>query len=147
MYKDANMRVIVNDFLTDRVELRRGVRQGDSLSPLLHVLCVETLACQIRNNPDIEGFLLPGAKGLQYKVGQYADDTTSFVKNYRSLLFLFSAVKIYELGSGAKLNLSKTEAMWKSRDDQPLGLTWVKKMKILGVSFGTNVEQDNWLPT
>ena len=80
LYKDANMRVIVNDFLTDRVELRRGVRQGDSLSPLLYVLCVETLACQIRNNPDIEGFLLPGAKGLQYKVGQYADDTTSFVK-------------------------------------------------------------------
>ena len=32
LYKDANMRVIVNDFLTDRVELRRDVRQGDSLS-------------------------------------------------------------------------------------------------------------------
>ena len=89
LYKGANMRVIVNDFLTDRVALRRGVRQGDSLSPLLYVFCVETLACQIRNNPDIEGFLLPGAKGLQYKVGQYADDTTSFVKNYRSLLSLF----------------------------------------------------------
>ena len=50
LHKGANMRVIVNDFLTDRVELRRGVRQGDSLSPLLYVLCVETLACQIRNN-------------------------------------------------------------------------------------------------
>ena len=35
---------------------------------------------------------------------------------------------------------------WKSRDDQPLGLTWVMKMKILGIIFGKNVEQDNWLP-
>ena len=112
LFKGANMRVIVNDFLTDRVELRRGGRQGNSLSPLLYVLCVETLACQIRNNPDIEGFLLPGAKGLHYKVGQCADDTTSFVKNYRLLLSLFNSVKIYELGSGAKLNLSKTEAIW-----------------------------------
>ena len=36
---------------------------------------------------------------------------------------------------------------WKSRDDEPFGLTWVNKMKILGVWFGTvPVEQDNWKP-
>ena len=30
--------------------------------------------------------------------------------------------------------------------DEPLGLTWVKKMKVLGVWFGVApVEQDNWL--
>lgn len=29
--------------------------------------------------------------------------------------------------------------------DEPLGLTWVKKMKVLGVWFGVvPVEQDNW---
>ena len=150
LYKDANMRVIVNGFLTPRIDLRRGVRQGDSLSPLLYVLCVEALACQIRNNSSMEGFLLPGAEGLQYKVGLYADDTTSFVKNYRSLVHLFKSVHIYELGSGARLNFSKTEAMWlgawRSRTDQPLGLTWVSKIKILGVFFGEKVEQDNWEP-
>lgn len=56
---------------------------------------------------------------------------------------------MYELGTGAKLNISKTEAMWlgawKDRTDQPLGLTWVTKLKILGVVFGTvPVERDNW---
>ena len=150
LYKDANVRVIVNGFLMDRVDLRRGVQQGDSLSPLLYVQCVEALARQIRDNPSIEGFLLPGAKGLQYKVGLYAGDTTSFVKNYRSLVHLFKSVRIYELGSGARLNLSKTEAMWlgawRSRTDQPLGLTWVSKIKILGVFFGEKVEKDNWEP-
>ena len=101
---DDGLKVVVYGFLTDRVALRRGVRQGYSLSPLPYILCVEALACQIRNNPDIEGFLLPGAGGPQYKVRQYADDTTSFVKNYRSLMNLFKSVRVYELGSGAKLN-------------------------------------------
>ena len=36
---------------------------------------------------------------------------------------------------------------WKDRLDEPLGLTWVRKMKILGVFFGTvDVERYNWEP-
>jgi len=150
LYNGANMQIIVNGWLTDAVPLARGVRQGDSLSPLLYILCVETLACKVKECSEIEGFLLPGAKGAQYKVGQYADDTTSFVKSVRSLERLFHVIHLYEQGSGAKLNVSKTEAMWlgawRSRLDQPLGLTWVKKMKILGVVFGQITEQDNWQP-
>ena len=116
---------------------------------MLYVLCVEVLACKIRASRDIEGFLLPGAGGLQFKVAQYADDTTAFVKNERSLHALFDIISDFERGSGAKLNRSKTEALWlgtwADRSDQPLGLSWVKKLKILGIVFGTvNVERDNW---
>ena len=149
-YKGANMRVIVNEWLTEPIPLSRGVRQGDSLSPMLYILCVETLACQIRSCSQIEGFLLPGANGSQYKVSIYADDTTSLVKSVYSLAALFRVINVYERGSGAKLNVSKTEAMWlgawRSRADQPFGLTWVTKMKILGVVFGQNAESDNWRP-
>ena len=36
---------------------------------------------------------------------------------------------------------------WKERQDQPFGLTWICKMKILGVIFGTvQTEIDNWQP-
>ena len=150
LYNGANMRIIVNEWLSDTIPLSRGVRQGDSLSPLLYILCVETLACKIRNNPDIEGFLLPGARGLCYKVGVYADDTTCIVKSYRSLQILFDMINVYEGGSGARLNVAKTEAMWlgawRSRGDQPLGLKWVTKMKILGVVFGLDTDADNWRP-
>ena len=144
------MRVIVNEWLTEPIPLSRGVRQGDSLSPMLYILCVETLACQIRSCSQIEGFLLPGANGSQYKVSIYADDTTSLVKSVYSLAALFRVINVYERGSGAKLNVSKTEAMWlgawRSRADQPFGLTWVTKIKILGVVFGQNAESDNWRP-
>ena len=148
-YHDAHMRIILNGWLTDKVPLLRGVRQGDSLSPLLYVLCVEVLACLVRNSPQVKGFLLPGANGREFKVRQYADDTTSFVKDYTSLVCLLNLISVYEMGSGAKLNRSKTEAMWlgawRNRTDTPLGLTWVHKMKIVGVFFGTvPVEQDNW---
>lgn len=148
-YAGANMRIILNGWLTKPIWLHRGVRQGDSLSPLLYVICVEVLACQIRSAQGVRGFLLPGAGGNCFKVRQYADDTTSFVKDYSSLVCLFEQITVYEKGSGAKLNRSKTEAMWlgawRSRTDEPLGLTWVRKMKVLGVFFGTvPVEQDNW---
>ena len=140
-YNGAYTRLILNGWLTADIPLRRGVRQGDPLSPLLYILCVETLACHIRNCPEVRGFLLPGARGRQAKVRVYADDTTAILKDFRSLFQLFALISVYEKGSGAKLNLSKTEAMWlgawKNRTDEPLGLTWVKKMKILGVIFGT----------
>ena len=151
LYNGAFMRVLVNDFLSNPILLERGVRQGDALSPMLYVLCVEVLACKIRASPDVKGFLLPGAGGLEFRVCQYADDTTAFVKDERSLHALFNIIGDFERGSGAKLNRTKTEALWlgawRDRPDEPLGLSWVKKAKILGIVFGSvNVDRDNWEP-
>lgn len=62
--------------------------------------------CKIRASQNIEGFLLPGARGLQFK------DTTAFVKSEKSLYALFDVITDFERGSGAKLNRSNTEALW-----------------------------------
>ena len=59
LYSNASMKVIVNGYLTESIPLERGVRQGDSLSPLLYILCAEVLANSIRRDPGIRGFLLP----------------------------------------------------------------------------------------
>ena len=91
-YAGAYMRIILNGWLTNPIPLNRGVRQGDSLSPLLYILCVEVLACLTRNSTDIRGFLLPGAGGRQFKVCQYAEDMTSFVKDYNSSVSLFDVI-------------------------------------------------------
>lgn len=72
-------------------------------------LCVELLACKSRACNDIKGFLLPGANDMQFKVGQYADDIMSFVKDVVSLNNLFKEIHLYEHGTGARLNISKTE--------------------------------------
>ena len=131
LYNGALMQVLVNDFLSNPIFLERGVRQGDALSPMLYVLCVQVLACKIRASPDVRGFLLPGASGLEFRVCQYADDTTAFVKDERSLHALFNIIADFERGSSTKLNRVKTAALWlaawKDRPDEPLGLSWVKK--------------------
>ena len=150
-YNDVFSRIICNGNLSMPVFLGRGVRQGCPLSPLLYVLVSEVLSTQIRRCKQIEGFQLPGAGGLQFKVSQYADDATNFVKSERSLCHLLRVVNVYEKGSGAKLNTTKSEAMWLGRrrtnGASPFGLTWVFKMKILGVYFSNglvSVESDNW---
>ena len=129
LYDDAFMQIIINDRLSSKVCLQRGVRRGDPLSPLLYVNCVEVLASLIRPSPEIEGFLLPGANGLQARARLYADDVFAVLKNLKSLEALLSLIELYEKGTGAKLNKSKTEAMWlgawRLRADEPLGLSWV----------------------
>ena len=62
-YHGAFKKILLNDWLTDKIPQERGARQGDPLSPLLYVLCVEVLAYLIRRSPEISGFHLPGAKG------------------------------------------------------------------------------------
>ena len=49
-------RIILINRLTERISLKRGVRHGDPLSPLLYVLCIEVLANLIRDSPRIKGF-------------------------------------------------------------------------------------------
>ena len=133
------------------VSLERGVRQGDPLSPLLYVIIAEILAINIRININIKGFLLPGAQGTSFKLNQYADDTTVFVKDDISLRYLLQIVNQYEQGTGDKLNVEKTKAMWLgawcNRTETPYNLNWVHKLKLLGIWFGNiDTEQDNWKP-
>ena len=73
LFYNVSSRVICNGKLTCPIFLGSGVRQGCPLSLLLYVLVSEVLSTQIRNCKAIEGFRLPGAGGLQFKISQYAE--------------------------------------------------------------------------
>lgn len=71
---------------------------------MLYILCVEVLPCKIRSTSSIKGFLLPGCGGKQFKVSQYADDTTPFVKNEKSLNSLLNVITSNSLNSSLAFN-------------------------------------------
>ena len=57
LYSGAKSMVKVNGFLSDPFKTQHGVRQGDSLSPLLYILMGEVFAISVRSDPVIKAFL------------------------------------------------------------------------------------------
>ena len=68
-------------FTTDLFPVRGGVRQGDPLSPLLFILALETLACQIREDNGIRGILV---EEEEIKLTLFAADMTCFLRDMAS---------------------------------------------------------------
>ena len=132
--------------------LSGGVRQGCPLSPLLYVLVSEVLAVNIRANPRIEGLTLLGSSSPLLPISQYADDTLLVVVSDASIRAIFEVYAVYENGSGAKLNQSKSKGLWlgiwAGRLDPPVPLDWSSvKIKTLGIFVGPgDLEEDNWQP-
>ena len=122
------------------------MRQGCPLSPLLYVLVSEVLAVNIRANPRIEGLTLPGSSSPLSPISQYV------VVSDDSIRAIFEVYAVYEKGSGAKLNQSKSKGLWlgswAARLDPPAPLDWSSaKIKTLGVFVGPgDLEVDNWQP-
>ena len=57
------------------IVLKRSLRQGCALSMPLYVLIAETMAINIRADPNIQGLRPPGSEA-EIKLSQFADDTT-----------------------------------------------------------------------
>uniref|UniRef100_A0AAQ4R1S1 Reverse transcriptase domain-containing protein n=1 Tax=Gasterosteus aculeatus aculeatus TaxID=481459 RepID=A0AAQ4R1S1_GASAC len=91
MYQDIESVLKINGSLGAPFRVRRGVRQGCSLSGMLYELAIEPLLCKIRAN--IGGQVLKGFnKG--FILPAYADD-----------------IVIFGTLSGAKVNWAKSEAL------------------------------------
>lgn len=152
LYTGVQSAVNVNGYLSSFFSLSRGVRQGCPLSPLLYVLVSEILAVNIRANPRITSLCLPGASSPLSPISQYADDTSLIVSSDDAILAVFETYSLFEKGSGAKLNMSKSKGLWlgawSGRLDSPVALEWTStKIKVLGVFLGPdNLEEANWRP-
>ena len=141
-YTDISSCVVNNGYASEFFHLQRGVRQGCPLSGTLFVLCAEILANAIRNNQYIKGIKI---HDKEFKISQYADDTTAFVSDITSAEKLFEILNAFQLSSGLEVNKSKTEAMWlgalRHNPEAPLDITWPSKpINSLGIDLTYNEE-------
>ena len=60
----------MNGYISDSINVSRGVHKGCPLSPLLYVLCIELFAVKIRSDPHIQGIVLPGSKDKKQNIVQ-----------------------------------------------------------------------------
>jgi len=136
LYSNIESCVINNGTTTRYFPVKRGVRQGDPLSPYLFILSIEPLAEYIRINQAISGIKL-GQEEL--KISLYADDISLFLKDINSLKEVKKALKLFQDMSGLKYNVDKTEVLPLGKTEIPnemLGLTWKENtIKVLGIIF------------
>ena len=151
IYHSVSSSVKTNGWLTSFVKLERGLRQGCPLSMPLYVLTAETMAINIRKNPNIHGILSPQSE-KEVKLSQFADDTTLLLTDESSITETFKVFDRYERASGAKINKSKCKGLWSGafahRTDQLHGFDWYNDYipdKILGQYFGNaDCTERNW---
>lgn len=90
---------------------RRGVRQGDPLSPLLFVLGADLLQT-ILNTAKALGVIklpIPQGEGQDFSIVQYADDTLLIMKACpRQLLALKALLNTFATSTGLKVNHAKS---------------------------------------
>lgn len=162
LYTDISSKGIVNGYLTKSIKIKRGVRQGCPLSPLLYILAMNPIANDILCDTSIEGissnptprsisqYIQTTSYAETFKLFAYADDMNCTLTNTSSVNTLLKKFDKYEKISGSKLNIKKTEIMLIGRQPitQSHGFSFQDNMKILGVKFNKNgVCQDQWTET
>ena len=120
----------VNGFLSENINISRGIKQGCPLSALLFILCTEILSLAIKKDENLTGITIPlkGQSKQTFKLSQYADDVSLFLKNAEEILNALDIVIQFGNISGLSLNLNKTEGFW-------IGSLAKCNVKIQGIKF------------
>ncbi len=147
LYDQQVVKINVNDRMLDGYKIKNGVKQGDSLSCILFIMCMDPLIRNIECNNNItrtEIQNIPFPKALAY-----ADDITCILKNdSNNLQGIFDEYGRLSKASGLTLNADKTEILDINETrynvrygDEQHHLQGAKSIKLNGVLFHKDVRR------
>ncbi len=105
----STTKVQVNGVLGEPVNITRGTKQGDPISPVLFVIGLELLNRALINS-NCNGFQFGASRTV---ASLFADDTALLCKDTTDLHKLLDIIRKFTVASGLKLNVSKSSCICK----------------------------------
>lgn len=177
LFYQTQVSLSINGWLSQPFQQRRGLRQGDPLSPLLFNLAIEPFLRKVLQNPSLPG--IPWRETLrderqhkeyrndicpslpEMKVLAYADDVIVFLQDTTEWETLMHIYQQYSKASNARINLQKTASLSLSGKRHPAWhrlslenqITWYDENSSQAVIYlgyplySTQIQLDNFLDT
>ena len=112
LYKDLSSKIIINGRAVDGYSILKGVKQGDALSCIIFIMCMEPLIRNIKSNDRIEPVRSNALNINIPKIYSFADDVTVLTKNCNlGIQAIFQEYESFSGASGLLLNAEKTEIL------------------------------------
>ncbi|XP_072077874.1 uncharacterized protein [Arachis hypogaea] len=143
----SNLSILWNGNRLDSFQPRRGLRQGDPISPYLFVLCMERLACFISKQVD-EGIwdgVTVSRGGPRVSHLMFADDLLLFCKAKKNQVQnVVHTLELFCKASGMKVNIEKSKAICSRnisnrRKEMLFGVSHIPFTSDLGKYLGVNL--------
>ena len=112
LYRELRTDILISGKIVEGFNIKRGVKQGDALSCILFIMCIEPLLRNIEANPEISCLYSQTLSTSLPKAYAYADDVSGIVRDDgRSVQAIFKEYERLTVLSGLELNADKTEIM------------------------------------
>ena len=107
LHESTTARFLVNDSLSELLEITTGIRQGYPLAQLLFILAAEILSLAITQDRELQGVEVPGTHGERHIFSAFVD-VPQYFQEANSLLGVLDIVAA--LGRRSGLNVQPTKS-------------------------------------
>ena len=146
MYKDSFVHVNFGSGFTNKINVNKGVKQGDPMASSLYILCFEPLLRKLTSKlKEISPSPFPSYPDTN--LSAYADDTACIITHDDQFPVVRNEFSMFGSFSGSKINQAKSELYpfgdWVSKNLNTEFKVVYDRIKILGIYLGRDTDA-NW---